>query len=237
MRIIADPPLIVPVEDLVTDGRSAEQIEDWMRDLLASYQRTLHSPEHHPLSEYTYVHMARKVVGVGSVGTRAWIVLLTGRDDADPLFLQAKEAQKSVLERFLGPSEYENSGERVVRGQRLMQASSDIFLGLAARRRAPTASSATSTCASSTTGRGRSTPRSWFRAARCSMRASAARPSLGRMPDRAIESPSRRTSASRTASRSHIADFAEAYADQNDADYQALIAAIDSGRLEAELGL
>ena len=73
--------------------------------------------------------MARKVVGVGSVGTRAWIVLLTGRDDADPLFLQAKEAQESVLERFLRPSEYENSGERVVRGQRIMQASSDIFLG------------------------------------------------------------------------------------------------------------
>ena len=73
--------------------------------------------------------MARKVVGVGSVGTRAWIVLLTGRDDADPLFLQAKEAQESVLERFLGPSEYSEHGERVVRGQRVMQASSDIFLG------------------------------------------------------------------------------------------------------------
>ena len=129
MRIIADPPLIVPVEDLLPDGRGVEQIEDWMRDLLISYQRTLHSPQHHPLSEYRYVHMARKVVGVGSVGTRAWIVLMTGRDDADPLFLQAKEAQKSVLERFLGPSEYENSGERVVHGQRLMQASGDIFLG------------------------------------------------------------------------------------------------------------
>ena len=75
------------------------------------------------------MHMARKVVGVGSVGTRAWIVLLRGRDDADPLFLQAKEAQASVLERFLEPCEYDNQGERVVRGQRLMQGSSDIFLG------------------------------------------------------------------------------------------------------------
>ena len=99
-----------------------------MRDILASYQHTLPT-KRHPLPEYTYVHMARKVVGVGSVGTRAWIILLTGRDDADPLFLQAKEAQESVLERFLGKSEYEEHGERVVRGQRIMQASSDIFLG------------------------------------------------------------------------------------------------------------
>ncbi len=99
-----------------------------MRDIIASYRQTLQTANH-PLAEFTYVHMARKVVGVGSVGTRAWIVLLRGRDDGDPLFLQAKEAQASVLERFLEPCEYDNQGERVVRGQRLMQGSSDIFLG------------------------------------------------------------------------------------------------------------
>ena len=104
------------------------QQEDWMRDVLASYQSTLQQ-QNHPMREFSYVHMARKVVGVGSVGTRAWIVLLRGRDDADPLLLQAKQAEASVLERFLPASEYDNHGERVVRGQRLMQAASDIFLG------------------------------------------------------------------------------------------------------------
>ena len=99
-----------------------------MREVLASYQSTLQQ-QNHPMREFSYVHMARKVVGVGSVGTRAWIVLLRGRDDADPLLLQAKQAEASVLERFLPPSEYDNHGERVVRGQRLMQAASDIFLG------------------------------------------------------------------------------------------------------------
>src|SRR5262249_25666674 len=99
-----------------------------IKSLLASYSRTL-AHDRHPLAEFRYVHAARKVVGVGSVGTRCYIVLLVGRDDHDPLFLQIKEAQASVLERFLGPSEYPNHGERVVVGQRAMQASSDIFLG------------------------------------------------------------------------------------------------------------
>jgi uncharacterized protein (DUF2252 family) len=128
LRIIADPPLIVPIEDVLGDDRRADETATALRRLLADYQTTLLT-ERHPLSEYSYVHAARKVVGVGSVGTRAWILLLTGRDDADPLFLQAKEAQASVLERFLEPSLYDRHGERVVRGQRAMQASSDIFLG------------------------------------------------------------------------------------------------------------
>ena len=128
LRIAADPPLIVPIEQLDPIGRTREQEEDWMREVLASYQSTLQQ-QNHPMREFTYVHMARKVVGVGSVGTRAWIVLLRGRDDSDPLLLQAKQAEASVLERFLPPSEYDNHGERVVRGQRLMQAASDIFLG------------------------------------------------------------------------------------------------------------
>lgn len=128
VRIKADPPLIVPIEQLDPVGRTREQEEDWMREVLASYQSTLQL-EHHPMREFSYVHLARKVVGVGSVGTRAWIVLLRGRDDQDPLLLQAKQAEASVLERFLQPSAYDNHGERVVRGQRLMQAASDIFLG------------------------------------------------------------------------------------------------------------
>lgn len=128
MRIIADPPLIVPLEDLRPVGRTHEDDVAVLQGMLISYQSTLPGARH-PISEFSYVHMARKVVGVGSVGTRAWIVLLRGRDDQDPLLLQAKQAEASVLERFLTPSRYEHHGERVVRGQRLMQAASDIFLG------------------------------------------------------------------------------------------------------------
>ena len=128
LRIAADPPLIVPLEQLAAEGQTRAQQEERMRELLASYQTTLQQ-QNHPISDFTYVHMARKVVGVGSVGTRAWIVLLRGRDDSDPLLLQAKQAEASVLERFLPASVYDQHGERVVRGQRLMQAASDIFLG------------------------------------------------------------------------------------------------------------
>lgn len=128
LRILADPPLIVPIEDLVEPGTHYEDTESALRELLASYQATLATPGR-VLDEFDYVHMARKVVGVGSVGTRAWVALLQGRDEHDPLLLQAKEAQASVLERFLGPSGYETHGERVVRGQRLMQAAGDVLLG------------------------------------------------------------------------------------------------------------
>ncbi|MCD2440940.1 DUF2252 domain-containing protein [Agromyces sp. SYSU K20354] len=128
MRIAADPPLIVPLEELHPVGRTREDDVAEMKQLLRSYQSTLRLP-HHPMQEFEYVHMARKVVGVGSVGTRAWIVLLRGRDDGDPLLLQAKQAESSVLERFLPASRFDNHGERVVNGQRLMQAASDIFLG------------------------------------------------------------------------------------------------------------
>ena len=128
LRITPEPPLIVPLEDLRPVGRSTEEDVAAMQRVLQEYQSTLPG-ERHPMAEFRYVHMARKVVGVGSVGTRAWIVLLTGRDDDDPLLLQAKQAEASVLERFLPPSRYDHHGERVVRGQRLMQAASDLFLG------------------------------------------------------------------------------------------------------------
>ena len=127
-RIISDPPLIVPLEELA-DEEQASQLEERLAALLRAYRSTLSTDRRHLLEQYRLTHVARKVVGVGSVGTRAWILLLLGRDDNDPLFLQAKEAQRSVLEGFLGASSYENSGHRVVAGQRLMQATSDIFLG------------------------------------------------------------------------------------------------------------
>jgi uncharacterized protein (DUF2252 family) len=128
LRIVADPPLIVPIEELVVPGSEWERTEELIKSVLSSYSKTL-SSEHHPLEEFRYMHAARKVVGVGSVGTRCYILLLVGRDETDPLFLQVKEAQASVLERFVGPSVYAHHGERVVVGQRLMQGASDIFLG------------------------------------------------------------------------------------------------------------
>ena len=124
-RIVSDPPLIVPIEDLA-GGRD---IEEFARSVNRGYRRTLQGDRKHLLERFRYVHAARKVVGVGSVGTRAWIMLMLGRDNDDPLFLQLKEAQPSVLEPFLGKSEYANHGQRVVEGQRLMQAASDIMLG------------------------------------------------------------------------------------------------------------
>jgi hypothetical protein len=128
LRFIADPPLIVPLEDLVEPGSEWEQSEALIKQMLSSYRRTL-GVEHHPLEEFRFVHAARKVVGVGSVGTRCYILLLVGRDNADPLVLQVKEAQASVLEPFAGSSEYPHHGQRVVAGQRLMQGATDAFLG------------------------------------------------------------------------------------------------------------
>jgi uncharacterized protein (DUF2252 family) len=129
LRILADPPVIIPIEDLVRPGSEWEDPAPLIKKLLASYRRTL-GDQHHPLEEYRYVHTAYKMVGVGSVGTRCYIMLLMGRDTRDPLFLQIKEAQASVLERFAGKqSTYRHHGQRVVVGQRLMQAATDIFLG------------------------------------------------------------------------------------------------------------
>jgi len=128
-RIIADPPLIVPITDLLPKQMDQETFAEQIQDLLAKYERTLETDRRYLLEEYEYADMARKVVGVGSVGTRCWIVLMLGRDESDPLFLQVKEAEASVLSRFVGASKYTNMGQRVVAGQRLMQASSDIFLG------------------------------------------------------------------------------------------------------------
>jgi uncharacterized protein (DUF2252 family) len=235
MRIVADPPLIVPVEDLFPDRVDAEGTVTGIRDLLAAYRQTLVA-RNHPLTEFTYVHMARKVVGVGSVGTRAWILLLRGRDEADPLFLQAKEAQASVLERFLEPCEFENQGERVVRGQRIMQGSSDVFLGWQRVR-----------------GEGDVERDFYIRQLRDwkgSFDAEQAVPRgtllyarlCGETLARAHSRSGDRVAIAEYLGRSDtfeesIADFAAAYADQNDADYAAFTQAIESGRLEAVQGL
>jgi uncharacterized protein (DUF2252 family) len=127
-RIISDPPMIMPIEDVFADVQAGAIYEE-IRTVLGKYRRTLQSDRRHLLEQFTLVQVARKVVGVGSVGTRAWILLMDAGDGAEPLFLQAKEAQPSVLAEHCGRSQYANQGERVVAGQHLMQAESDIFLG------------------------------------------------------------------------------------------------------------
>ncbi len=127
-RIISDPPMIVPVEEVFA-GVQADALYQLLHAVLGKYRRTLQSDRRHLLEQFTLVQVARKVVGVGSVGTRAWVLLMDAMDGVEPLFLQAKEAQPSVLAEYAGRSQYANQGERVVAGQHLMQAQSDIFLG------------------------------------------------------------------------------------------------------------
>ncbi len=127
-RIINDPPMVVAVEDLFGDVQT-DAVYDLIRTVLAKYRRSLQSDRQHLFDQFKLIQVARKVVGVGSVGTRAFVLLLDSGDGNEPLFLQAKEAQPSVLANYCGKSRYPNEGERVVAGQRLMQAQSDIFLG------------------------------------------------------------------------------------------------------------
>jgi uncharacterized protein (DUF2252 family) len=235
LRIVRDAPLITPLEDLVLDPRARAATERSVRRLIGTYRRTL-AHDHHPIEEFHYVHMARKVVGVGSVGTRCWIFLMAGRDTDDPLFLQAKEAQPSVLERFAGASALHQHGERVVVGQRLMQAASDIFLGwlrvtdLDGQARDyyvrqfhdwKGSAEITTLKVPGATLYARMCGATLARAhARWGDRiAIAAYLGSGDVFDRAV------------------ADFAAAYADQNERDYQALAAAVKSGRVPAETGL
>ena len=128
LRFHSDPPLLVPVEEIYTDV-DRQGFEESLRGTLRSYRRTLANDRRHLLEGYEFNALARKVVGVGSVGTRCWVVAMAGRDLDDPLFLQVKQAEASVLEPHLGASGFANHGQRVVEGQRLMQAASDIFLG------------------------------------------------------------------------------------------------------------
>ncbi len=131
-RIMSDPPLVVPVDELAREQDAAvdiEQLRVWLRERFRIYRHSLQPDRRRLLESYRIVDIARKVVGVGSVGTRCWIMLMLGKDDTDPLFLQMKEAEASVLEPYAGKSGYASHGQRVVEGQRLLQASSDILLG------------------------------------------------------------------------------------------------------------
>ena len=234
-RIVADPPVIIPIEDLVTPGSEWENPTPLIKKLLSSYRRTL-GHHHHPLEEYRYVHAAYKMVGVGSVGTRCYIMLLLGRDNDDPLFLQVKEAQASVLERFLPASTYRHHGERVVAGQRLMQAATDIFLGWQ-RIRGLDGVSRDYYVRQFQDWKGSAdvdtllVPGATLYAQICGATLARAHARWG---DRiAIASYLGKGEQFDQA----IADFSAAYADQNERDYAAFAAAIDSGRLVAQTGV
>src|SRR3954447_3545318 len=234
-RIIRDAPLIVPIEDLLPPAQRIE-LEQAVRTIIRSYRRSLPSDRRHLLKRFRYAHAARKVVGVGSVGTRAWIVLMLGNSDDDPLFLQIKEAEASVLEPYLGKRTYANHGQRVVEGQRLMQSASDIMLGwfrttgvdgverdfylrqlwdgkgsALVEQMEPDALAAYAEICGWTLARAHA--RSGDAAAiGCYL-------GSGDAFDRAM------------------ASFAEAYADQNELDYAAFREAVESGRLTVEVGL
>ena len=128
IRFASDPPVLQPVSELMSAG-DRDQLIGLVHEAFQNYRRTLQPDRRQLLERYQFVDLARKVVGVGSVGTRCWVALLLGREDGDPLFLQVKEAERSVLEPYLGRSAYQHQGRRVVEGQRTVQAGSDIFLG------------------------------------------------------------------------------------------------------------
>jgi uncharacterized protein (DUF2252 family) len=235
LRIVAEPPLIVPIEDLAEPGIRREEIEKSIRRLMQSYRRTL-GRHHHPVEEFEYVHAARKVVGVGSVGTQAMILLMVGRDNSDVLFLQAKEAQASVLERFVGVSELANHAHRVVVGQRLMQAASDFFLGWLRVK--------------DLDGRERDYYIRQLHDWKGGVEVETFRVAGARLYGRLCGATLARAHArwgDRLAIASYlgkgdtfdraIADFSSAYADQNERDYEAFAAAVESGRLAAETGV
>jgi uncharacterized protein (DUF2252 family) len=235
-RINSDPPLIVAIEELLPKEEDWAAFERGAQNALRRYRRSLPRDRRHLLEGFRYAHLARKVVGVGSVGTRCWILLLLGRDRNDPLFLQLKEARDSVLAPFAGASEFRNQGQRVVEGQRLMQSASDIMLG-------------------------------WFRTAgidgtlrdfyvrqlwdwKVSADIERMAPSTMRIYGQACGWTLARAharSGDRVAIAAYlgagprfdtaIAEFAEAYADQNDRDYSELLTAIRAGRIVADEGL
>jgi uncharacterized protein (DUF2252 family) len=235
IRFVKDPPLLVPLEDLVLSEKARHETERSLRKLIKKYRRTL-ADEHHPLEEYRYLHMARKVVGVGSVGTRAWVFLMMGVDERDPLILQAKEAQASVLERFAGRSAYQHHGRRVVVGQRLMQTASDIFLGWQRVKDID------------------GQPRDYYVRQLHDWKGSAHVDSL-RVPGAIQYARMCGATLARAHARSGdwiaiaaylggsdrfdraIADFSSAYADQNERDYDELVRAVRTGRISARAGL
>jgi uncharacterized protein (DUF2252 family) len=230
-RIVADPPLVVPIRDLLPEMKWQE-LADQLRGLLAGYRDSLADDRRHLFDRYEFVDMARKVVGVGSVGTRCWIVLLAGRDEHDPLLLQVKEAGQSVL--ATAPAEHE--GRRVVDGQRLMQAVSDIFLGW---QRVP-----------GFDGRTRDFYVRQLRDWKGAVVAEAMEP-IGMRDYAALCGWTLARAHARTGDRiaiaaylgedavfdNALAEFAEKYADQTERDHAALTAAVRDGRVAAQTGI
>ena len=236
-RIISDPPLLVPVEELIPAETARADLEGELANLVGKYQRTLETDRRYLLQQFEFCDMARKVVGVGSVGTRCWIVLMLGRDESDPLFLQVKEAEASVLSRFVGTSKYANQGQRVVAGQRLMQAASDIFLGW-------------QRIEAGFDGRSRDFYVRQLRDWKLSVEVEFLRPE-GLQLYAALCGWTLARAHARSGDRiaigaylggtdvfdRAIAKFATAYADQNERDHRALLDAVKSGRIIAEQGL
>jgi uncharacterized protein (DUF2252 family) len=235
-RIIDEPPLIVPIDDLVK-GTERDEMFDALREQLGSFRDSLGHDRRVLLEQFRLADFARKVVGVGSVGTRAWIALMLGRDDDDPLFLQMKEAEASVLEPFAGRSKFKNHGERVVTGQRLMQASSDIFLGWLHVE-------------SGLDGRPRDfygrQLKDWKGSAEIEQMIPEGMAQYGRLCGWTLARAHAR-SGDRIAIAAYlgkgrsfdhaIVEFSHAYAEQNERDYRALGDAVKSGRITAETGL
>jgi len=235
LRIIGDPPLVTPIEDVVP-GAEWDHLEDVARRMMRTYRRTLPRDRRHLLESYRYVHAARKVVGVGSVGARAWILLMVGRDENDPLFLQFKEAQASVLEPFLGRSRFAQHGQRVVEGQRMMQAAPDILLGWER------------VVAIDGEKRDFYIRQLWDAkgSAEVELMDETALAAYGRICGWTLARAHAR-SGDRIAIAAYLGSsssfdramtaFAESYADQNERDYRALQEAAASGRVRAELGV
>ena len=236
-RIISDPPLLVPIDELIPGQTDRKGLESQLSELIARYRRTLETDRRYLLEQFEFCDMARKVVGVGSVGTRCWIVLMLGRDESDPLFLQVKEAEASVLSRFVGASRYANQGQRVVAGQRLMQASSDIFLGW-------------QRIEAGLDGQPRDfyvrQLRDWKFSLDIETMVPRGMGMYGRLCGWTLARAHARSGdriaiaaylgASDTFDQA-ITEFAAAYADQNEKDHDALVAAVASGRITAERDL
>jgi uncharacterized protein (DUF2252 family) len=235
-QIVSDTPLIDRIQELAPGGEG-EALQESLREILRAYRETLQSDRRVLLEEFRLVDVARKVVGVGSVGTRAYIALMMGRDGDDPLFLQFKEAESSVLEEFTEPSGYANHGERVVAGQHLMQASSDIFLGWLH-------------VAAGIDGRERDFYGRQLKDWKGSFETEGVLPKgmalYGRVCGWTLARAHAR-SGDRIAIATYlgasdafdraIADYSEAYADQNERDYNALKRAVENGQVRARTGL